>query len=217
MPPFFLAARKGVKNMDGFARRKEQSREDIRKAAWELFSQFGVGKVSVADIARKAGVSQATIYNNFNNKETLAREFVSAAVEHLVSRTLDVLTPQMLYQEKMAAFIQFISEIMVEARPSPADSAIFTSSFDLQNDPEIKKIRSEAQVKMTNVLLGLIQEGKQQGQVNPALSEEALGIYFGIFMNVFTDPGLQHRYYQHPELVRELGSMMLHGLSGEQK
>jgi len=45
--------------MDGFARRKEQSKEDIRRAAEELFSRFGADKVSVNDIARKAGVSQA--------------------------------------------------------------------------------------------------------------------------------------------------------------
>ena len=72
--------------MDGFARRKEQSKEEIRKAAWELFSQFGVDKVSMTDIARKAGVSPATIYNNFDSKEALAREFVSGMVEELVSR-----------------------------------------------------------------------------------------------------------------------------------
>ena len=58
--------------LDGFTRRKEQSKEDIRRAAWELFSQFGVMKVSIADIARKAGVSQATIYNHFGSKEALA-------------------------------------------------------------------------------------------------------------------------------------------------
>ena len=64
---------------NGFERRKEQSKEEIRRAAWELFAQFGVERVSMADIARKAGVSQATIYNNFANKETLTREFVAVA------------------------------------------------------------------------------------------------------------------------------------------
>jgi AcrR family transcriptional regulator len=204
--------------MDGFARRKEQSKEDIRKAAWELFSQFGVDKVTIADIARKANVSKATIYNNFGSKEALALEFVTTSVEQLVYRVQKLLTPKQLYREKMEAFIQFISEIMVDDRPLAADSAIFTSNFDLQNDPEIKKIRLEAQRKMTSLMLDLVQEGRQQGQVNPDLSDEVLSIYFAVFMDIFTKPDLQHRFYHHPELVRELGSMMLNGLrSGQVK
>ena len=127
--------------MDGFERRKEQSKEEIRKAAGELFSQFGVDKVSIADIARKAGVSQATIYNNFGSKEALTREFVTMMVEQLVHSVQAVLTPEMPYGEKMAAFIQFLSAILTHERPSLAAVPIFTSSIDLQNDPEIKKIR----------------------------------------------------------------------------
>jgi AcrR family transcriptional regulator len=55
--------------VNGFTRRKEQSKDDIRKAAIELFSQFGIEKVNISDIARKAGVAQATIYNNFGSKD----------------------------------------------------------------------------------------------------------------------------------------------------
>jgi len=203
--------------MDGFARRKEQSKEDIRKAAWELFSQFGVDKVSIMDIARKAGVSQATIYNNFDSKDALAREFVTSAVEQLVNRVQEILTPERQFREKMAAFIQLISEMMVNGRPSAAESAVFASSIDLQNDPEIKKIRMEAQEKMIDLMLGLIREGKQQGQVNPDLSNEALSIYFAVFMDVFSNPQLQHQFFHHPGLVQELGALMISGLRGEQK
>jgi AcrR family transcriptional regulator len=201
--------------MDGFARRKEQSKEDIRKAAWELFSQFGVDKVSMMDIARKAGVSQATIYNNFDSKDALAREFVATAVEQLVNRVQEVLTPERQFREKMTAFIQLISEMMVNGRPSAAESAVFASSIDLQNDPEIKQIRMEAQEKMIKLMLGLIQEGKQQGQVNPDLSDEALSMYFVAFMDVFSNPQLQPRFYHHPGLVQELGALMIGGLRGE--
>jgi len=203
--------------MDGFARRKEQSKEDIRKAAWELFSQFGVDKVSIMDIARKAGVSQATIYNNFDSKDALAREFVTTAVEQLVNRVQEILTPERQFREKMAAFIQFISEMMVNGRPTAAESAVFASSIDLQNDPEIKKIRMEAQKKMIDLMLGLIREGKQQGQVNPDLTDEALSIYFVVFMDVFSNPQLQPQFYHHPGLVQELGALMIFGLSGEKK
>ena len=44
--------------MDGFERRKEQKKESIRRAALELFQNYGFKKVSVNDIAERAGVSQ---------------------------------------------------------------------------------------------------------------------------------------------------------------
>jgi AcrR family transcriptional regulator len=203
--------------MDGFARRKEQSKEDIRKAAWMLFSQFGVDRVSIADIARKAGVSQATIYNNFGSKEALVREFVTSAVDQLIGRVHAILTPKALYRDKMAEFFQFITDMVANENPAASDRAFFSRSLDLQNDPEIKKIRMAAQEKMSSLLLELILEGMQQGQVNPGLSEEALRIYFAAFMEVFIDPELQQRFYHHPELIRELGSLMIDGLSGEHK
>lgn len=200
--------------MNGFARRKEQSKEDIRRAAAELFAQFGVDKVSIASIARKAGVSQATIYNNFGSKEALAREFVAAAVDGLVNRVQAVLTPEKPYKDKIAAFVQFLSTTTKSARPAGAAAPIFGASRDLLEDPEIQKVRSAAQERMTDLMLGLVREGKQQGQVSRDLSEDALSVYFGVFMDVFTSPELRSRFAQRPGLARELGELMLYGLSG---
>ena len=201
--------------MDGFARRKEQSKEEIRKAAWELFSQFGVDKVSMTDIARKAGVSPATIYNNFDSKEALAREFVSGMVEELVSHAQEIITPQGSYQEKINAFFQFISAMMAGGKPASEGVAVFASSLDLQNDPEIREIRTRAQEKMLTLLLGLIEEGRREGQVSTEISEEALRIYFVLFMDAFTHIEFQRQYPRKPNLVNELGALMLYGLKGK--
>jgi AcrR family transcriptional regulator len=200
---------------DGFTRRKEQSKEDIRKATWELFSQFGVEKVSIMDIARKAGVSQATIYNNFGSKEVLVREFVNTVIDQLVNRVQEVLSPNKPYWEKMADFIQFISGMMAQGRSLEADTPLYSSSYDLLNDPEIKKTRVSAQEKMTSLLLGLVQEGKEQGQIRSDLSEDAFRIYFKAFMDIFTDPKFRQRYYQDPKLVQNLSSLMIYGMSGQ--
>ena len=201
--------------MDGFARRKEHSKEDIRKAAWELFSQFGVEKVSIADIARKAGVSQATIYNNFGSKEALAREFVTAAIDQLINRVQDVLSPEKPYWDKITAFIQFISELLSEGRSSGIGGTVFSSSDDLLSDPEIKKIRDSAQEKMTNLLLELVQEGKEQGQIQSDLSEDAFRVYFSAFMEIFTGAQFRQRYQKDPKLFHDLSSLMVFGMSGQ--
>lgn len=198
--------------MDGFTRRKEQSKENIRQAAWALFGQFGVEKVTIADIARKAGVSQATIYNNFGSKDALAREFVTAMVEQLVHRVEEVISTDQTYQEKMLAFIRFISEITGHGRPIGTDVTVFASSDDLRNDPLIKSVRDSAQDRVADLLLGLVEEGKKQGQISPDLSEEAFRIYFLAFMNIFTEPQLQRRFFGEPELARDLGSLMMYGL-----
>lgn len=200
--------------MDGFTRRKEQSKEEIRKAAWELFSQFGAEKVSMNDIARKAGVSHATIYNNFGSKEALVREFVSTMVAQLIGSTQEILTPNQPFEQKITAFFQFIAEMMAQNRP-PIGSPIFTGSVDLQNDPEIKRIRDAATEQMTNILLELVAEGKEQGQVNPNLSNEALIIYFRVFMDMFIQPEFQHQFFADPKLIEELGTLIMHGLSGK--
>ena len=202
---------------NGFTRRKEQSKEDIRKAAWELFSQFGVEKVSIVDIARKAGVSQATIYNNFGSKEALVREFVTTAIDQLVNSAQVVLSPNKSYWEKMAAFLHFISEMMAQGGSSEVDVTVFSSSNDLLNDPEIKKIRDSAQEKMADLLLGLVREGKEQGQIRADLTEDAFRVYFKAFMEIFTDPHIRQLYYRDPKLAQDLGSLMTYGLSGRNK
>ena len=202
---------------NGFTRRKEQSKDDIRKAAWELFSQFGVEKVSIVDIARKAGVSQATIYNNFGSKEALVREFVTTAIDQLVNSAQVVLSPNKSYWEKMAAFLHFISEMMAQGGSSEVDVTVFSSSNDLLNDPEIKKLRDSAQEKMANLLLGLVREGKEQGQIRADLTEDAFRVYFKAFMEIFTDPQIRQLYYRDPKLAQDLGSLMTYGLSGRNK
>lgn len=198
----------------GFERRKEQSREEIRRAAWELFGQFGVERVSIADIARKAGVSQQTIYNNFAGKEDLVREFVAAVVDSLVARFKNVLAPDLPFAEKMPAFLAAIGDVMASGAPSEAAATVFTTSTDLQADGEIRKIRAAATEQMTGMLLQLVKEGREQGQVDPGVSDAALAVYFRAFMDIFVDPQLQRRFGSQAAFVGELGSLMLYGLRG---
>jgi len=198
--------------MDGFERRKEQSKKEIRQAAWALFGQFGVDRVTVADIAREAGVSPATIYNHFGSKDALVREFVTTAIDELVGQAEQVLDSGQRFSDKMAAFVRFISQRMAAQGPAVGERIAFTTSLHLQHAPEIAEIRTAAQEKTTDLLITAVQEGREQGQVNPNLSDRALRVYFRAFMDLFTDPQLQERFFTDPTLVADLGSLMLSGL-----
>ena len=62
--------------MNAYERRMEQNKERILKATLELFRVHGIKKTSTNDIAQKAGVSPATVYNHFGSKEDLMRATV---------------------------------------------------------------------------------------------------------------------------------------------
>ena len=200
--------------MDGFARRKEQSKAEIRKAAWELFGQFGVDKVSMADIAHQAGVSQATIYNNFGSKEALVHEFFTSVIDHIVTSAEAALAPNRPFWEKMLFFFQFISHLLAQGRFTEDNAVVFSANNALLKDPEIRKIHSSAQEKMTGLLLELVREGKEQNQVRSDLSEDSLRVYFRAFMEMFTDLQFRQAYRQDPQTLQDLSSLMIYGLSG---
>lgn len=59
--------------MDGFEKRREQKKRNILEAALALFMEYGIQRVSITEIAKKANVSQVTIYTYFESKENLVR------------------------------------------------------------------------------------------------------------------------------------------------
>jgi AcrR family transcriptional regulator len=71
-------------------RKKRLTREAIAAAAFELFTEHGFDAVTVAAIARRANVSEATVFNYFPTKEDLIfhrlEEFEAALVRAVRER-----------------------------------------------------------------------------------------------------------------------------------
>jgi AcrR family transcriptional regulator len=57
--------------LDRRARKKAQTREQIRRIAHRLFAERGFDGVTIADVAREADVAVQTVFNHFTTKEEL--------------------------------------------------------------------------------------------------------------------------------------------------
>ena len=68
-------------------REKAKRREDILRAAREVFFSTGAGRATIDDVAARAEVSKGTIYLYFESKE--------AILAHLVLEGLDILSGQL--------------------------------------------------------------------------------------------------------------------------
>jgi AcrR family transcriptional regulator len=64
-------------------KQKQQTRAEIVRAAFELFGRHGYEDVSVEKISEAAGISRATLFNYFPQKELILREIANSRVEKL--------------------------------------------------------------------------------------------------------------------------------------
>jgi AcrR family transcriptional regulator len=191
--------------MDGFERRKEQSKENIRRAAEELFSRFGADKVSVNDIARKAGVSQATIYNNFGSKDELVHDYHHTIVKTIASRFREILVWKKSYVEKFQGFLQSWIDIADRYKIEIEDS-------------EMKPSRNVIGMEIENSFREFIKEGKDQGNFRSDLSDEAIITYIKFFQQgIANNPGIHAKMHREPKLSQDLLSLFVYGISGQSR
>ncbi len=190
--------------MDGFERRKEQSKEDIRHAAEELFSRFGADKVSVNDIAKKAGVSQATIYNNFGSKDELVKDYQHTIIRVLATRFRNILVWKKSWVEKLQGAIQYWLDI--------ADQYKLAMENNLPPRGETSSVRAE----MENAFKEFLKEGRDQGNLRKDISDEAIMSYIQLFQqSIINNPEIRSRIQRDNNFYQELLSLFVYGISGK--
>lgn len=65
--------------------RAQEKRAAVIGAATELFAEFGFNAVSMANLADAAGVSTATLYRHFADKESVFGEVIDALVRNVLA------------------------------------------------------------------------------------------------------------------------------------
>lgn len=99
-------------------RKKQRTRAAIIGVAMDLFTARGFDRVTVAEIARIAEVSEATIFNYFRTKEDL----VYSGLEDFWSRGLSAVADRGADETVLAAFRGFI----LSQRPAAPTAEQFT-------------------------------------------------------------------------------------------
>ena len=194
--------------MDGFERRKEQSKEDIRRAAKELFSRFGADKETVNDIARKAGVSQATIYNNFGSKDELVKEYRHSIIRIVAARFRSIAVWKKTWFEKFATMTQSWIDIADKYKLA------MEGGWPAQETGEIAAVRTE----LESAFKDFLKEGRAQGSLRHDVSDEAILSYIRLFQQAINNnPEIHDRIQKDDKFYQELLSLFIYGISGKKK
>jgi AcrR family transcriptional regulator len=113
----------------------EPRREAILNAAFEVFRQYGFRRTAMEDIARAAGLSRASLYLHYRNKQDIFRSLVQAYFDATEARVRDALAPGLWPEDALAAvFAAKIGPELEAMFASPHGSDLLDANFSTAAD-----------------------------------------------------------------------------------
>lgn len=192
--------------MDGFQRRREQKKLDILKAALSLFLEYGIQKVSISEIAKKANVSQVTIYNYFENKHTLINEVMIYFIDTAINDFQKTVTANISFPEKIKTILFNKGEIANQIHEE------FYQHLMNEYTTEGNYIEEIYVKKTIPLFTDLIKEGKEQGYVDPNTSDEAIMFYIKMLKEYIQRDDV---YSKVLPLTEDITKIFFYGIMGQ--
>ena len=153
-------------------RKKQQTRAAIAEAAMQLFTERGFDAVSVAEVAKAADVSVATVFNYFPTKEDLVYDRMEAFEEALLAAVRDRGPGQSI----LTAFGRFILERVRQAATADVSERVATMTRLVTTSPALLARERQVVARYTESLAALIAEetGAADDDVEPRVAADAL-------------------------------------------
>ena len=153
-------------------RKKKQTRQVIAEAALRLFNERGFDAVTVAQVARAADVSDATVFNYFPTKESLffgqMQSFEEALIQAVRERSGG--------ESVLAAFRRFIDEGSERLTAEGTAAAISMAARIVGGSPSLRAREREIVADSTDALALLLAEesGSSSDDIEPWVVANAL-------------------------------------------
>lgn len=193
--------------MNGFEKRRQEKKEAILYAAKELFKQYGYSKVSIAEIAKKASVSQVSIYNFFESKENLKNQLLKKLWEDYYETIIDIVNGNESIRKKIEKFFYTVVDY----------SRNYTTNFVVESlRNELKKDEffvGEQLSSIEEIITSLLEEGKKEGIIKNTITTEVMLNFIDMFrFYIINNPQAVINYDRNPELLDGMISLILTAL-----
>ena len=196
--------------MKAYERRIERNKKRILQATLELFQVHGIKKTTTNDIARKAGVSPATVYNHFSSKEDLVRAAVKYFLTGAAADFRKIVEGDLPFLKKLEQVILYKTDMFGQYQGELLQTLI-------SEDPEIRQlVESVSRVEITPYVIDFYEEGKRQGYINPELSTETIIRFSEITRRgMAAESSLSEDPEHNRKLLQELIPLYLYGIMGK--
>lgn len=144
-------------------RRRSQDRPaELAAAAFQLFSEQGFAATRLEDVARQAGVSKATIYRYFENKEALFAAVIESAVAPRFSEAELLLTA---FEGSSEDLLRTFFKVLEKGLHGPFPAMLRLVVSEAGNFPQLAQMWADLVVKrIFSLVANIIERGMARGE-----------------------------------------------------
>ena len=130
----------------------DETRRRIQQAARQLFEEVGFVRATINEIARRAGVSPATVYSNFESKAGIVRAMLDGLEE---AAGMDWRIPRMIAEDDPVRSL----DLFVAANRAVFElgHVILRAAYDAMGTPEVRALAAAGNAnrrQATDLLVG---------------------------------------------------------------
>jgi len=87
---------------------REEKRREVALACFDLIHDVGMKNLTVAQVAKTAGIGKGTVYEYFENKEDIIFEIINMHIEHHHNNFLETIKDVTTTRKKVYCFFDFV-------------------------------------------------------------------------------------------------------------
>ncbi|MFC1683162.1 TetR/AcrR family transcriptional regulator [Candidatus Zixiibacteriota bacterium] len=181
-----------------------KKQRQIVKTATDLFTRFGIKRVSVEEICQRAGASKMTFYKYFRNKLDLLRHIWREWIDEGYARLDEIDSLEIPFSEKMQKIIDYKTELVSKMSPEFIDQVLHTN-------PEMTAVLREIFEDSHRLFMDFVIKAQDRGDMRKMRPEFVLAVMDKLY-ELAHDERLRRIYPNHVEFTREINSFLFFGI-----
>ena len=149
---------------------KDEKRRDIAMSCKELLLERGIRDITIAQLAKRAGVGKGTIYEYFENKEDIVFEIITVFMSEYEAKLIKTIESNKSSREKLYTFFAFIFEDSSYLKQMTIYREFLAISL-LNGTDKMVDFSISCKVRFTIILEDIITYAIKRGELTTALLE----------------------------------------------
>jgi len=164
------------KNMSPKVVDKNQRRKEIATSCYELIHDNGIRNLTVAQVAKTAGIGKGTVYEYFENKEDIVFEIINLHIEDYHNEFLESIKDVKTTREKVFHFFKFVIDDSVENLKHFNGYKEYLSIMLAEENPTMGEFNVECHSFFSVQLQQMIDDAIEKGELIPEASVMSEGL-----------------------------------------